>query len=116
MVAVIPTGTRTAVLADLRRRRDNAMALLYAAEDAGDERKWRKATARFWLRELMLNAVKERPDNAVCAVCVWGETDWPQQGLLDAPALYSCLEHDTPRLERQAAEMAEQARWFGGAA
>ncbi len=113
--ATIPTGTRTAVLADLRQRRDKAETLIYAAEDAGQQEKWRKATARMWLRELQMHYLELTPGDGACPTCLWGTESWPVQGLFDAPVLWSCLEHWTPALERQAAEMAEQARWFGPA-
>jgi hypothetical protein len=110
---VIPLGSRASILADLKRRRDKAMDLLYAAEEAGDERKWRKATERFWLRELMIDAVEKRPAGDECPRCLWGEDGWPAQALLDYSAYSACLEHDTERLEREATEMAAAARWFG---
>jgi hypothetical protein len=109
----IPQGSRTSVLSDLKQRREKAMDLLYAAEEAGDERRWRKATARFWLRENMIWYLEQRPDGAICPTCVWGATDWPAQWMLDTPDVWSCLEHWTPALEREAQQMAAAARWFG---
>ena len=111
--ATIPTGSRTAVLLDLKRRREKAMDLLYAAEAAGDERKWRAATARFWLREIQLDAVEKRPDGDECPRCLWGEEGWPAQALLDYSRYSACLEHATEQLEEQAEQMAATARWFG---
>jgi hypothetical protein len=111
--AVLPTGSRTTVLADLTRRRDKAMDLLYAAEEDGDEDRWRRATERFWLRDLQIDAVEKRSTSDRCPRCEWGEDGWPAQALLDYSGYSACLEHDTERLERQASEMAQQARWLG---
>lgn len=113
-VPAVPQGTRTTVLLDLTRRRDKAMDLLYAAEAAGNERKWRTATERFWLRELQIDAVTKRPDGDECPRCLWGEDGWPAQGLLSYERLSACLEHATENLEREAAQMAAEARWMGG--
>lgn len=115
MVAVLPTGNPWAVLADLRRRRDNALDLLYAAEADGNERRWRKTTARFWLRELQIDYLERTPEHATCPTCVWGEDRaWPVAGLFDAPVLWSCLEHWSEALAREAEAMAAEARWMGG--
>lgn len=111
--AVIPQGGKQSVLMDLKRRREKALDLLYAAEEAGDERKWRAATQRLWLRELQLDAVEKRPAGDECPRCLWGEDGWPAQALLDYSAYSACLEHDTERLEQQAREMSAAARWFG---
>lgn len=111
--AIIPQGGKHRVLEELKQRRDKAMDLLYAAEDAGDERRWRKATERFWLRELQIDAARKRPEDDICPRCEWGEDGWPAQALLDYSAYSACLEHDTERLEQQASEMAQTARWFG---
>jgi len=110
--AEIPTGTRTAVLADLTRRRDKAMDLLYAAEADGNERKWRKATERFWLRENQLYYLEQRPEDALCPNCVLGEEKWQPDILTGLQPVWSCLEHWTPVLEREASTMAAQARWM----
>jgi hypothetical protein len=113
IAAVLPTGNRQSILHDLTRRRDKAMDLLYAAEAAGDERRFRRATERFWLRELQIDAVEKRSAGDICPRCEWGEDGWPAQALLDYSDYSACLEHDTERLERQASEMAQQARWLG---
>lgn len=110
---VIPLGSRTSVLADLHRRRDKAIDLLYAAEDAGDERKWRAATERFWLRELQIDYLDKRPADALCPQCVLGDEDWQPDILTGLQPIWSCLEHWTPALEREAASMGAAARWFG---
>lgn len=110
----IPTGGRASVLADLRRRRDTALDLLYAAEEAGNERKWRAATERFWLRELMIDAIEKRHPDDECPRCRWGEDGWPVQALLSYERFSACLEHATENLEREAASMAAAARWMGG--
>jgi hypothetical protein len=110
---VIPTGSRITVLHDLTRRRDKAMDLLYEAEAAGDERRWRVCNQRFWLRELQIDAVRKRPDTDICPRCEWGEEGWPKQALLDYNGYSACLEHATEQLEKDAAEHAAKARWFG---
>src|SRR5687768_17271235 len=112
--ATIPQGNRISILADLKRRREKAMDLLYAAEEAGDERRWRKATERFWLREKQIDYVEQTPGDGACPTCLWGTETWPVQGMFDAPVLWSCLEHWTPVLEREADAMAQGARWMGG--
>lgn len=113
--AMIPTGSRTSVLADLTRRRDNALDIMTAAEDASNERKWRKASARFWLRELQIDYLERTPEHATCPTCVWGhDRAWPVAGLFDVPVLWSCLEHWSEALEREADAMAREARWMGG--
>ena len=112
--ATIPTGGRASVLAELRRRRDTALDLLYAAEEAGNERKWRAATERLWLRELQIDAVSKRPEGDTCPRCEWGEDGWPAQALLSYERFSACLEHATENLEREAAAMSKAARWMGG--
>lgn len=111
--ATIPQGNRASILADLTRRRDKAMDLLYAAEEAGDERKWRKATARFWLRELSIAYVEQRSDDAICMTCVYGDEQWKPDILTGARPVAACLEHWSDVLEREAESMSAAARWFG---
>lgn len=113
MVAVVPTGSRTTVLHDLKRRREKALDLLYAAEDAGDQRKWRAATARMWLRELQLDYLEKRPADALCPQCSLGDEQWEPDILTGLQPVWSCLTCWTPALEREATEMAAAARWFG---
>lgn len=111
--ATIPTGGRTAVLHDLTQRRNKAMDLMYAAEDAGDEQRWRRCAERFWLREIQIQYVQLMPEQSLCPQCAMGESGW-QMAPLFAQEVWSCLEHWTPALEREAAAMSKAARWMGG--
>lgn len=112
--AVIPTGSRSAVLRDLRARRDKAMDLAYVAEADGDERRWRKATARFWLRELQIDYLQRMPASALCPNCAMGDEQWQPDLLTGTLPVWSCLQHWSEALEREAAQMAAAARWMGG--
>ena len=111
--AVLPSGTRQSVLRDLTQRREKAMDLLYAAEEAGDERRWRKATERFWLRENMIWYLEQQPEDALCVACVYGDEQWQPDILTGSRPIYACLTHWADVLEREATEMAAKARWFG---
>lgn len=111
--ATIPTGSRTIVLHDLKRRREKAMDLMYAAEANGDERRWRTCSQRFWLRELSIDYIEKRPADALCMTCVYGDEQWQPDILTGAQPIAACLEHWSDVLEREAEQMAATARWHG---
>lgn len=111
--ATIPTGSRASVLADLRKRRNTALDLASAAETEGDEQRWRRINARFWLRELQISYIERIPAQSLCPQCVMGDEGWQPDLLTGSRPVWSCLEHWTPALEREAAQMAQTAHWLG---
>lgn len=105
--ATIPTGSRSAVLRDLRQRMHKAEQI---AQDAETDAKYWRALERYWLRLLQVEYVEQMPKEPLCLNCVFGEEDWMPGLLTTFHDLYSCLEHWTPALERKANEIVETDR------
>jgi hypothetical protein len=104
--AVVPTGNRAEVVEDLRRRLGNAERAAEQAETAGDEAAFRAALERVWLRTLQVAHVEARGEQDQCPRCTFGEEGWPATMLVHLDVWSACLEHFTPELARQAAELA----------
>jgi hypothetical protein len=105
--SVIPLGSRAAVLADLRRRLANAEQIARDAEAAGDERRFRRAVERVWLRTFQISHIEAYPADAICPRCTWGDERWPAGPLIDrSTVLISCLEHMQDVHETKAAALA----------
>jgi hypothetical protein len=98
-----PPPTKHALLADLRRRAEVAAEVEDRAEREGREDARLRASERWWLRTIQHTYVENRPDDALCPRCSWGETAWPVNKLLGVAPVWSCLEHAS-WLEREARE------------
>lgn len=93
-IATMPAADLTTddQVAELEQRAANAYAIAETAERDGDAAKADRAMERYELRVEQARYVGERPADAVCPRCRWGEKGWSPSGLLGA-MLWHCLAH-----------------------
>jgi len=102
-----PTGAkeRAVALADLAERIDKAEAIGREAEAAGDTAKLRRAVERWHLRAEQYGYLSERPADALCPTCTWGDEGWtPDLLTLDRP-VWSCTDHREPMIAVRVADL-----------
>ncbi len=100
-----PAKERADALADLAARIEKAEAIGREAEVANDPAKLRRAVERWHFRIEQHGYLSERPADALCPACIWGDEDWSPDLLTLDRHVYACLSHREPFLTLRVAEL-----------